>query len=130
MIKIKLKGNFSLREEDCFNCSTEKLLSIDCWMTIEINDKILYDDWVCPLEFYSQLKNWIKEKGLMLKKSFNYISDDNSENPILAFVWSADKGCWIINSCLKKCTEVNTFSDIELYDFFNQFENAIYMHIK
>ena len=40
MIKINLKGDFRIKQEDLFNYSLEKLLSIDCWMIIKINDKI------------------------------------------------------------------------------------------
>ena len=50
MIKINLKGDFRIKQEDLFNYSLEKLLSIDCWMIIKINDKIFYSDWICPLE--------------------------------------------------------------------------------
>lgn len=87
MIKINLKGDFRIKQEDLFNYSLEKLLSIDCWMIIKINDKIFYSDWICPLEFFAQYKKWKEEKGLNLKKSFQYVTTDNSENPILSFFW-------------------------------------------
>ena len=129
MIKINLKGDFRIKQEDLFDYSLEKLLSIDCWMIIKINDKIFYSDWICPLEFFAQYKKWKEEKGLNLKKSFQYVTTDNSENPILSFFWSPAKKSWYIDSCLKKYIDASAFSDEDLYCFFKQFENEIETHV-
>ena len=129
MIKINLKGDFRIKQEDLFDYSLEKLLSIDCWMIIKINDKIFYNDWICPLEFFAQYKKWKEVKGLNLKKSFQYVTTDNSENPILSFFWSPAKKSWYIDSCLKKYIDSSAFSDEDLYCFFKQFKNEIETHV-
>ena len=68
-------------------------------------------------------------KGLNLKKSFQYVTTDNSENPILSFFWSPSKKSWYIDSCLKKYIDASAFSDEDLYCFFKQFENEIETHV-
>lgn len=130
MIKIKLEGDFQIKQTDLNEHSLEKLLGIDCWMIIKISDKIFYNDWICPLEFFEQYKKWKDENGLNKKIFFQYRSEDNSENPILAFVWSPSKKVWFIDSCLKNYNEISEFSDKDLYCFFKQFEDELYSHIK
>lgn len=129
MFEIKLEGDFQIKQADLYEHSLDKLLSVDCWMIIKIKNNVFYNDWVCPLEFFAQYKKWKDENGLNAKITFEYNTEDNSDNPILTFVWSESKKLWFIDSCFKKYTHNTGFSDENLNQFFKQFEDELNTHI-
>ena len=126
MIKVRLNGDFYFTNSDLVEKNYAKAIMTDCWMTIEIGDERCFDDWVCPLELYFQYLDWKKDylKGNI--HDFNYISDDNAENPILSFKFSDDN--WEIFSCLYKTNQ--KIETIDVLGFFDSFETQLLKHKK
>lgn len=125
MIKVQLSGEFEFLNNDLKKRNYEKSITTDCWMKIVINDELFFDDWVCPLELYFQYLDWKKDFDNELIRNFEYISDDNGENPILSFRAIGDK--WVAFSELtKKTSDFITLNDI--LEFFESFEVQLLRH--
>lgn len=119
MIKMQLSGEFVFSNEDLQRKNYSKSITTDCWMKLVINDELFFNDWICPLELYFQYLDWKKDYKNGLIRDFEYISDDNGDNPILSFNKIGDK--WIAFSAL---TQKNSgfITKNEIMDFFESFE--------
>ena len=119
MIKMQLSGEFVFSNEDLQRKNYSKSITTDCWMKLVINDELFFNDWICPLELYFQYLDWKEDYKNGLIRDFEYISDDNGDNPILSFNKIGDK--WIAFSAL---TQKNSgfITKNEIMDFFESFE--------
>lgn len=100
MIKVILTDfNNMIKNNDLNKNNLSTLISIDCKMKIVYNNQTIYDDWVCPIELYTQIKDWNPNKI----SKFEYISEDNSINPIFSIL--NDDG-WKFYSFNKLITEL------------------------
>ena len=71
------------------------------FMKITINDKIFYNDWICPIEFYYQYCKWKNNcKEAYEYSDFEYVTEDNGVNPILKFQYIGNNN-WRIDSCIR-----------------------------
>lgn len=127
MIKVLLSGEFEFKDKDLKNRNYELSIMTDCWATITVNDEVFFEDWICPLELYFQYLDWKKDFDNGLIRDFEYISDDNGENPILSFNKIDDK--WIAFSVL---TQKNSgfITKNGILDFFKSFEVQLLKHKK
>lgn len=96
MINIKLIGEFKFNKLDVLNRNYIKALTVDCIMSVSIDNKLVYKDWICPLELYFQLLEWNNRIISKYNTSFHYFSDDNGVNPIFRLNFAV-----IINGYLK-----------------------------
>lgn len=125
MIKVQLSGDFKFKEKDLKKRNYELSIITDCWATITINDELFFEDWICPLELYFQHLDWKEDFNNGLIRDFEYISDDNGENPILSFNKINDK--WFAYSVLtQKRSDFLTIN--EVLDFFESFEVQLLKH--
>ena len=125
MIKVQLSGDFEFKEKDLKKRNYELSITTDCWATITINDELFFEDWICPLELYFQYLDWKEDFNNGLIRDFEYISDDNGENPILSFNKINDK--WFAYSVLtQKRSGFLTIN--EVLDFFESFEVQLLKH--
>ena len=125
MIKVQLSGDFKFKEKDLKKRNYELSIITDCWATITINDELFFEDWICPLELYFQHLDWKEDFNNGLIRDFEYISDDNGENPILSFNKINDK--WFTYSVLtQKRSDFLTIN--EVLDFFESFEVQLLKH--
>ena len=127
MIKVKLSGEFEFSNNDLVRKNYEKSIMTDCWMQIIINDDLFFDDWVCPLELYFQYLDWKKDFDNKVIRNFEYISDDNSKNPILGFYATGNK--WKAFSALtQKYSQFITTNDV--VEFFESFVVQLLKYMK
>lgn len=125
MIKVQLSGDFEFKEKDLKKRNYELSITTDCWATITVNDELFFEDWICPLELYFQYLDWKEDFNNGLIRDFEYISDDNGENPILSFNKINDK--WFTYSVLtQKRSDFLTIN--EVLDFFESFEVQLLKH--
>lgn len=127
MIKMQLSGEFVFSNEDLQRKNYSKSITTDCWMKLVINDELFFNDWICPLELYFQYLDWKEDYKNGLIRDFEYISDDNGDNPILSFNKIGDK--WIAFSAL---TQKNSgfITKNGILDFFEAFEVQLLKHKK
>lgn len=123
--KVTLKES---QEEECkipyqFLQKTDllSLLEFCCIMEIKINDKIFFCEGICPLEFRFQFNSWFNKA--FDKQSFYYISEDDSNNPVLEFNYS--NGKWKVYSIFQKFDCGDDFLIEDIITFFNQFNNEL-----
>lgn len=128
MLRVQLIGEFKFSNEDLIKRDYKKSIMTDCWMQIIINDVLLFDDWICPLEFYFQYLIWKQNVDDGKIYDFEYISDDNGTNPILSF--RRVDNTWSIFSCLSKEKTNCSVSTDELLELFKLFEAQLLKHRK
>lgn len=125
MIKLQLIGEFVFSNKDLQKRNYSKSIMTDCWMKLVINDDLFFDDWICPLELYFQYLDWKEDYKNGVIRNFEYISDDNGNNPILCFKEIDNR--WIAYSVLtNRSSNYITFQDV-LY-FFELFTLQLMQH--
>ena len=125
MIKLQLIGEFVFSKKDLQKRNYSKSIMTDCWMKLVINDDLFFDDWICPLELYFQYLDWKEDYKNGVMRNFEYISDDNGNNPILSFKEIDNR--WIAYSVLtNRSSNYITFQDV-LY-FFDLFTLQLMQH--
>ena len=128
MIEVILYDDFVINYKDLKSSSLAVQLSVDCHMKITVNKKTFYDDWICPIELYFQYCEWRNKcKKMHNYCDFNYITEDNSENPILKFQYISNNS-WLIDSCYKEYNEAVLISTEQVNNFFEQYEIQILNH--
>ncbi|XMB72150.1 hypothetical protein RJI07_08580 [Mycoplasmatota bacterium WC30] len=122
--------NFEIKREELNDERLQILLKYDCMMKITIDDSVIYDDWVCPLEMLKVIRSWehkIKENDFV---DFIYNSEDNDNNPIISFRYNALTSKWHFRSCFDKKKLIKGFTLIDIHLLFVDFKNQIYEHVK
>ncbi len=127
MVEVQLIGKFEIENKHLVKRNYEVSITTDCWMDTFINDEKFFSDWICPLEFFYQYLDWEKDFNNGLIHDFEYISDDNGENPIFAFKHINNR--WLTYSALTKKSS-DFISINEILDFFKSFEEQIFKHVK
>lgn len=105
------------------------LLSIDCKMKIYIDKNLFFDDWICPLELYYQLKKWEMKIKDNVMNDFNYNSMETSYNPVISFNYNIETQKWKIDGEYKLYEEVREFDIEELLLIFTDLESELRSHI-
>ncbi len=126
MIKVKLIGDFKFNKLDILNRDYIKALSVDCIMSVSIDNKPVYEDWICPLELYFQLLEW---DNIIINKchtSFYYFSDDNGSNPIFSIEF-CDSDKWIFKNHL--ANNVCYLSDDDVKKFYLEYKYQFQLHV-
>jgi hypothetical protein len=125
MLDIKLIGDFKYNKLDISNRNYIESLSIDCIMKIMVDNRIIYDDWVCPLELYFQLVKWNNSNINGHYNSFYYISDDNGVNPIFSIELLNNKK-WIFKNNLAKTEYSLSKKNVEI--FYKKYKYEMRLH--
>src|SRR5690554_2692847 len=119
MIKIELyDDDFTIFKFDLDAKTYPILNSIDCKMRIIVENKIFYDDWICPLELYYQFKLWFEDVKKGNLKDFSHETIETDDNPIILFSFDKEVLQWTIDGTFKKYYEEKTFITIELLSLF------------
>ncbi len=130
MLNVILYDDFVIDYNDLKSSLLETQLSVDCHMKITINEKIFYNDWICPIEFYYQYCKWKNNcKESNDYSDFEYVTEDNGVNPILKFQYIGNNN-WRIDSCYKEYDEANIFTTEQIKFFFDQYEIQLFEHVK
>lgn len=125
MINIKLIGEFKFNKLDVLNRNYIKALTVDCIMSVSIDNKLVYEDWICPLELYFQLLEWNNRIISKYNTSFHYFSDDNGVNPIFSIEFCGNNK-WIFKNNLTN-NEFNISSD-DVKNFYLEYRHQILLH--
>lgn len=97
------------------------LLEFCCILDIEINGKLFFSEGICPLEFRYQLSSWLN--NLNADKNFYYVTEDDSNNPVLELRFL--NGAWNIYSIFQKFKCVLKLSKEDIIEFTEQFNREI-----
>lgn len=125
MINIKLIGEFKFNKLDVLNRNYIKALTVDCIMSVSIDNKLVYEDWICPLELYFQLLEWNNRIISKYNTSFHYFSDDNGVNTIFSIEFCGNNK-WIFKNNLTN-NEFNISSD-DVKNFYLEYKYQILLH--
>lgn len=96
------------------------LLEFSCIMQIEIDGVMYLDEGICPLEMRYAIKNWLNKINRGNACDFNYITEDDSKNPVLKFSFNGAR--YNINSVHQIYNCNKSFSLNDLKNFCEQFE--------
>lgn len=131
MIKIELyEDEFILNKSDLKINKYPELNSIDCKMRITIEDKIFYDDWICPLEFYYQFKSWYVDVKMGKLRDFAHETIETDNNPIILFTFDREKNQCTFGGTFTEYCDVKTYTTQDILELFERFEIQLKAHIK
>lgn len=125
-ITLKL---YESKEEECKikseylnSTSLLDLLEFSCIMLIKINDRVYFEEGICPLEMRYSICNW--EQNFNGKyNDFIYNTEDDSLNPILQFKFDGKK--FHIDSVHKKFDCNSLFDITDIQSLFNDFKKEL-----
>ena len=136
MIRIELYGDdfrlhandFKIYQKKLNSDIMLKLLSVDCKMKFFVDNNMFFNDWICPLEFYYQLRHWYNKilDGEFI--DFHYNTMESSENPIISLVFDSNNQTWKLDGTFKLYDEKKLFVLKDLGDFYHEFYEQLLKH--
>lgn len=122
--------NFTISHAALQDQSLRNLLNYDCKMRLVYDGKTLFDDWICPLELYKAMTVWKQKLLSMQFDKFEYISEDNSVNPIFAFEYIKSHHSWAFFSAIYDVPFVSHIRNEAILNFLFSYEQQLFALIK
>ena len=110
-------------QADVNDTSLITLLEYDCIMKIAIGKNNYFEADICPLEMLNAYREWYDSIEIGQMKDFEYITEDDGNNPVLYFKHSEEG--WTIHSCWEKYLETKKFTLEEILSFFEMYKKEL-----